>query len=169
MDKRIVRFEEYIDSGTVADAFAPASASRGQAFYTMCAGCHGNQGEGNAGMHAPRLVGLPESYLIKQLRNFRAGIRGKPEDFYRYQMVGRSNALLGDRAVRDVARFIAGLAPPEPARAGPASAAGKAAYETCVACQGTEAEGNSDVGAPPLRQLGAVYLRTQLANFRKGL
>jgi uncharacterized protein len=166
---RIVRFEEYIDSGTVADAFAPASASRGQAFYTTCAGCHGNQGEGNAGMHAPRLAGLPESYLITQLRHFRAGIRGKPEDFYGYQMVGRANALLGDRGVRDVARFIAGLQPPAPARAGPAPAGGEAAYETCAACHGTKAEGNSELGAPPLHQLGAQYLRTQLANFRKGL
>lgn len=168
-NNRIVRFEEFIDSGTVVEAFAPATPARGRAYFTTCAGCHGSSGEGNPGMHAPALAGLPSAYLLRQLRNFHAGVRGKPEDFHGYMMVGRAKAL-PDRAKRDVVSYIATLPAPQPAAPTPASsAAGKAAFESCAACHGTAGEGNSDVGAPPLRGMAPWYVRAQLAKFRKGL
>tara|TARA_R110000868_G_scaffold124055_2_gene328200 strand:+ start:1032 stop:2126 length:1095 start_codon:yes stop_codon:yes gene_type:complete len=171
-DNKIVRFEEYIDSGTVAESFAVADPARGKAYFTTCSGCHGPNGEGNADMHAPPISGVPSDYILRQLRNFRAGVRGKPDDFYGYQMVGRANALPGDLATRDLVSFIATL--PGPAdnttRTHDATIAkGKTAYETCAVCHGAEGEGNGDIGAPPLRRLGAWYVRTQLANFRNGL
>lgn len=167
---QIVRFEEFIDSGEVLEAFEPAQPSRGKALFTTCAGCHGNSGEGRAEMFAPALAGQDPAYLIRQLRLFRAGERGKPEDRHGFQMHGRGMALPGDRGVRDVVSYIATLPVPRPAdaaaRPDPKAAA---LYETCAACHGARGEGNPDVGAPRLAGLSRAYIATQLGNFRSGL
>ena len=41
-----------------------------------CTTCHGTDGRGNEGIEAPRLAGMEDWYLRRQLENFRAGIRG---------------------------------------------------------------------------------------------
>lgn len=169
---KIVRFEEFIDSGTVAEAFMPADPVRGRAYFTTCAGCHGPEGQGNAGMHAPALAGLPQSYVLRQLRHFQAGVRGKPADFYGYMMVGRANALPGDRGIRDVASYIATLPAVTTVPVAPGSSledSGKAAFQTCAACHGGNGEGNAEMGAPPIAGQPTWYVKAQLANFRKGL
>lgn len=168
---KITRFEEYIDSGTVVDAFTPANPARGQAYYSTCTGCHGVVGEGRPEMHAPRLAGTDKAYLIRQLRNFRAGVRGKTDDIYGYMMVGRANALPGDRAVRDVVSYIASLPKSPQVPVSPSSSlvtAGAKVFETCAACHGAKGEGNAEVQAPSLRGLSAQYVLAQLTNFRAG-
>ena len=168
--------EEFIDSGTVAEAFMPADPARGRAYFATCAGCHGPAGQGNPGLHAPALAGLPQSYLLRQLRHFRAGVRGKAEDFYGFMMVGRANALPGDRGARDVASYIATLpVAGSLVRADPVAkptgslASAKKTFETCAVCHGSNGQGNSDVGAPPIAGQPSWYVTAQLANFRKGL
>lgn len=49
------------------------------------------------------------------------------------------------------------------------TAAGKAAYATCVACHGDQAQGNRALGAPRLNHLEPVYLAAQLNKFRAGI
>lgn len=170
---KIVRFEEYIDSGTVLQAFQPADPERGRAYYTTCAGCHGLKGEGMANMNAPQLAGQSGDYMLRQLRNFSAGYRGKTEDHYGNMMVGRSRALGDDRAMRDVVAYIATL----PAKADPKLAGanatlparGKEAYQTCAVCHGEEGEGIAAVGAPAINLLAPDYIERQLTNFRTGI
>lgn len=168
---RITRFEEYIDNADIAEAFQPASAARGEALFTTCAGCHGDSGQGRPAMHAPNLTGLGSAYLLTQLRNFRAGIRGNASDTYGFMMMGRAQALPGDRGLRDVAAYVASL----PLRRSPSSPFesaehGARLYKShCAACHGVHAEGNSSLGAPPLRQQDEAYLWTQLAHFRSGV
>ncbi len=41
----------------------------------LCAGCHGEFGQGGGGGEYPRLAGLPAKYMVKQMRDFRNGIR----------------------------------------------------------------------------------------------
>ncbi len=41
-----------------------------------CSGCHGADGAGNPALFAPPLAGQRSDYLARQLRNFKAGIRG---------------------------------------------------------------------------------------------
>ncbi len=47
-------------------------------------------------------------------------------------------------------------------------AAGKAHYATCVACHGSQAEGNRALNAPRLNHLEPVYLAAQLQKFKSG-
>lgn len=144
--------------------------ARGQAYYVTCQGCHGNAGEGFSGMKAPRLAGLPASYVAEQLTLYRKDLRGGPTDFQGVQMNGRAKALPNARAVADVAAYIATLpVPPAPKVAGPNKAAGTDLYRSCAACHGERGEGNVALGSPPLAGTDADYLARQLRNFRKGV
>lgn len=168
---KITNFEEYIDNADIAEAFKPASVARGEALFTTCAGCHGDSAQGRPAMHAPNLTGLGSAYLLRELRNFRAGIRGNASDTYGYMMIGRAKALPGDRGLRDVAAYISSL----PLHRSPSSPwgnpeRGRRLYRThCATCHGAHAEGNPSLGAPPLRQQDEVYLWTQLTHFRSGI
>lgn len=144
--------------------------ARGQAYYTTCQGCHGNAGEGLSGMKAPRLAGLPESYVAEQLALYRKDIRGGATDFQGVQMNGRAKALPGDQAVADVAAYIATL--PKPAALKLSATTGKAGaelYQSCAACHGERGEGNAELGSPPLAGTDADYLARQLRNFKTGI
>ncbi|MFT4025642.1 MAG: nuclear transport factor 2 family protein [Novosphingobium sp.] len=166
---KIIQFDEYIDSGTVLEAFMPASPSRGRAAFTTCAGCHGNNAEGRAEMFAPALTGQDPAYLIRQLANFREGRRGKVEDNHAFQMVGRASVIPGgERGVRDVVAYITTL-PAGPAPAGLSAGAAPADAQACTACHGASGEGNPKLAAPALRGLSQQYIAAQLHNFRKGL
>lgn len=166
---KIVRFEEYIDSGAVMEAFTPADPQRGRALFTTCAGCHGNHAEGRPEMFAPNLTGQSAQYLVRQLRNFRRRARGRSDDPHGFAMHGRAIALPGDRGVRDVVAYITSL-PPAPVvdavKAGQASQRGAQIFETCAACHGPRGEGSDQTMAPSLRGLSASYIVTSLNKFR---
>ena len=147
----------------------PAEVLRGKAYYTTCAGCHGNAGEGFRGMRAPGLAGMPQAYVERQLQLFRSGQRGGPADFYGVAMNGRAKALPSDQAVRDVAAYIATLPRPAAAAAAGDHRRGRELYASCSSCHGERAEGNTGVGAPPLRGLAPWYLEAQLRNFKTGV
>lgn len=170
-DNVVVSFDAHVDSGTLLEAFSPAEPARGRALFTTCVGCHGNQGQGRPELGAPNLTGLDRGYLTKQLRDYRDGRRGSPEDARGYQMVGRANALPGDRGVRDVVAYIATL-PAQRSREsirGDLQAGGRLYRAQCLACHGERAEGHAAQGAPALAPLQSWYLQTQLSNFRSGL
>jgi cytochrome c553 len=48
-------------------------------------------------------------------------------------------------------------------------ARGKALYATCVACHGSEAQGNQVMNAPRLNHLAPVYIVEQLQKFKSGM
>ena len=50
-----------------------------------CASCHGVKGEGNEAFGAPALAGLPSAYVARQLRQYRAGARGKHRRLNRWE------------------------------------------------------------------------------------
>lgn len=173
-DNLITKFDEFIDSGAVMEAFMPADPERGRAFYTTCAGCHGDRAQGQRQMHAPNLTGLSPEYLVRQLRNYRAQWRGNAEDFYGFQMIGRASALPGDRALRDVAAYIQTMpavssAPTHGDAKRVDAKRGADLYASCAACHGERAEGNEALSSPPLRQLDDWYMQTQLKNFKAGI
>lgn len=78
----------------------------GQANYAVCAACHGADGRGNEGVHAPPLVGQSDWYLVAQLHKFKAGWRGgNAEDTWGATM--RPNALmLDDASMLNVVAYI---------------------------------------------------------------
>lgn len=91
-------------------AFASGDPARGQTFYAVCSTCHGPQGEGMKEMNAPALAGREEWYLVRQIQNFKAGIRGgHPEDVYGRQMAPMAAILPDIQAIEDVAAYLHSL------------------------------------------------------------
>ncbi|MDX1736426.1 MAG: c-type cytochrome, partial [Halioglobus sp.] len=152
-------------------AIPPGDPVAGKANYAVCASCHGQQGEGNLAMNAPRLAGLPDWYVTRQLDHYKAGIRGAHEqDTYGQQMAHMANMLDQDAAVRNVNAYI------ETREAGQArntlggdAKKGAAHYVSCGACHGAAGEGNFALQAPRLAGQDDWYLKRQLENFRLGI
>lgn len=72
------RVAAYVAS--LPDVRAPATLSgtpaAGGALFGRCVACHGVNAEGGASAAAPRLAGMSDWYLLRQLEDFRAGRRG---------------------------------------------------------------------------------------------
>jgi len=170
-DGQITHFEEITDSGAIMEALTPADVVRGEAYYATCVACHGAEGQGSFGMHAPRLTLQGPDYLLRQLRNFRAGIRGGVQDLYGWQMNGRASALPGDRALRDVIAYIDTL--PESRAADKVNGdakRGQTLYQSsCASCHGASGEGLTALNAPPLAGLDGWYQLEQLKKFKSGV
>ncbi len=137
----------------------------------VCDACHGIKGEGLKELNAPRLAALQSWYLERQLRNFRAGIRGgNPADVTGAQMRVIASNLTSDSAVIEAAAYFASLLPlPVAAPSIQGSAVrGKALYGACVACHGEKGQGQLSTQAPSLQGANDWYLVTQLQSFRSG-
>ncbi|MBK6008421.1 c-type cytochrome [Ramlibacter ginsenosidimutans] len=84
----------------------------GRRRFATCAACHGADGGGIAATNAPRLKGMSDWYMARQLKNFRDGVRGHhPQDIYGGQMALIAGMLNDDAAVGDVLAHINTLAP----------------------------------------------------------
>jgi cytochrome c oxidase subunit II len=85
-------------------------AAAGKTAYGVCAACHGADGKGNQALGGPRLVGQDDWYLVRQLKNYRQGLRGyDPKDTYGAQMKPMAATLATDQAVNDVVAYINSL------------------------------------------------------------
>jgi len=152
-------------------ATSSGDAALGQAQYAVCAACHGAQGEGNRELNAPKLSGQASWYLARQLRAFKSGIRGGPEDTnpYSKQMAPMAMTLPDDAAIRNVSAYIASLpdARPTPTVQGNPQS-GKKIYENCASCHGAAGQGIWQTNAPRLSNQSDWYLKRQLENFKQG-
>ncbi|MBL0421119.1 c-type cytochrome [Ramlibacter sp. AW1] len=80
---------------------------RGRRLYATCAACHGADGRGVAATHAPRLQGMSDWYMARQLKNFRDGVRGgHPQDTHGAQMALIAAMLNDDAAIGDTLAYI---------------------------------------------------------------
>jgi len=149
----------------------PGDAVAGRASYATCAACHGAAGEGNQAMNAPRLAGLPDWYITRQIKHYKQGIRGAHEDDeYGRQMAPMANMLVDDATVRNVTAFIETLEPGVASNTvGGNSERGAAHYVSCGACHGARGQGNHALQAPRLAGQDDWYLKRQLKNFRLGI
>jgi cytochrome c553 len=138
--------------------------------YEYCTVCHGANGNGNPGIHAPRIAGLEPWYLKSQFVAFRAGWRGThPDDAPGNEMRPVAEALAPaeiDQAIAYVGTFVPRAA--EMTVSGDV-AHGKLLYTACAACHGAKALGNQSLHAPALAMRTDWYLATQLRNYRAGL
>ncbi len=150
----------------------PPGEARGPAVFETCATCHGAQGEGMREYGAPAIAGLPEWYLRAELEKFRSGARGAhPDDVQGLRMRGMARSLNHEGDVEAVAAYVAAL-PPVPPTDGEGegdATHGEALYATCAQCHGERATGDETRGAPPLVNLDAWYVETQIHNFRAGV
>lgn len=79
----------------------------GRKTYAVCAYCHGPAAEGRQTMNAPRMAGMTDWYIERQLVNFREGVRGQhPQDYYGKQMGFMARILQDDQRIKNVVAYI---------------------------------------------------------------
>ena len=150
---------------------AAGDPERGKVLFAVCSACHGQDGAGNKALNAPVNAGQNEWYVVRQLKNFKAGIRGAdPKDTFGIQMRPMAMTLADDQAVEDVAAYVASLPAPSPEKTIKGNVeAGKKAFAICVACHGQNAEGNKSLNAPRLTKQHDWYLARQIQNYKAGI
>lgn len=144
----------------------------GKALYATCIACHGENGEGNPALNSPGIAGQSQSYLMRQLWDFKQGNRGaKDGDTFGAQMRPMAMTLADGVAIANVAAYVASLpttTPPETIE-GDAANGEKQYISKCGACHGGQAWGNEALFTPRLTIVGDAYLIRQVQNFRSGL
>ena len=97
---------------TLPDTHIPSSitgdVTKGKLTYqTVCGSCHGPSAKGNVKMSAPRLNGLEDWYIKRQIHNFKNAIRGShPKDSLGAQMIPMMALLPDQQAIDDVIAYI---------------------------------------------------------------
>jgi cytochrome c553 len=135
---------------------------------TVCAACHG--GDGNSAIPMfPKIAGLQEAYIVKQLRDFQAGRRKsdvmapvvaglKPEDLAPLAAYYSSRPLRpggdGDRTLVSVGKLIYFEGNEE------------TGVPACVGCH--QPQGTGHLIYPRIGGQHAVYVKQQLKNFAAG-
>ncbi|MCK7598131.1 c-type cytochrome [Microbulbifer sp. CAU 1566] len=159
---------------------AAGDASAGQAKAAACAACHGADGNSPAPTF-PKIAGLGEKYLLKQIHDIKSGARVVPE------MTGQLDNM-SDQDMADIAAYFAaqniqisgseafsvmlnngdnvdGLALGRKIfRAGNSSTG----VPACMGCHSPSGQGNAPAGYPRLSGQYAEYVEKQLKAFRSG-
>ncbi|QIL90651.1 c-type cytochrome [Microbulbifer harenosus] len=159
---------------------AAGDASAGQAKAAVCAACHGADGNSPAPTF-PKIAGLGEKYLLKQMHDIKDGTRKVPE------MTGMLDNL-SDQDMADVAAYfnaqnmqlsgseafsvmlnsgdnVDGLALGRKVfRAGNSTTN----VPACMGCHSPTGQGNAPAGYPRLSGQYAEYVEKQLRAFREG-
>lgn len=80
---------------------------KGKIAYAVCMACHGADAKGNQLLNSPSLIYLQDWYIIRQISNFKSGIRGSnPNDITGMQMKPMAMVLADEEAVKDVIAYI---------------------------------------------------------------
>ena len=157
---------------TAENASAAGDPAKGKASFAVCQACHGANGMGNKALNAPQIAGQEPWYLERQLKNFKAGVRGAhPKDPYGMQMRPMALTLANDQAVSDMAAFLSSMPVSKSSEStvkGDATA-GKASYMICQTCHGPKGGGNKALNSPKLTGLQDWYIVRQLKNFKAGI
>ena len=150
---------------------ADGNAAVGAAQFAVCAACHGQQGEGLQALNAPKLAGQEAWYLQRQLKSYKAGMRGAHEDdIFGKQMAPMAATLVNDAAIANVVAHIQTLPDnPAPATIDGDVVNGQRLYNTCAYCHGKDAQGIQAINAPRMAGMTDWYLASQLKNFRAGI
>ena len=108
-DAAIDNVVAYITSLEETDSPSTISGNvaRGEEIFITCKSCHGAEGQGIWSLNAPRLSGMNDWYVARQLKNYKQGIRGShPQDLYGKQMTLMAGVLRDDQAINDLVAYI---------------------------------------------------------------
>lgn len=137
---------------------------------SSCVACHGQAGEGNAELSAPRLAGQSKVYLAAQMAQFRDGRRGAHADDSAGATMRAIALTIPDTAIEPLANHFSSLEAVHMAEElSGEEDRGEYVYETtCLACHGARAEGSTHLMSPNLKILSYWYSANQLKSFRNG-
>lgn len=109
--KDVIAYIKTFPSPKVETTLEGGNVANGEAYYNMvCGACHGPGAVGIESLFSPRLVGMQDWYLERQLNNFRDSIRGvEPGDTYGAQMLQIAADIPDDQTVADLIAYINSL------------------------------------------------------------
>jgi cytochrome c553 len=150
-------------------ALKPGDATAGQAKAAVCGACHGMDGNSTDPQY-PRLAGQQESYIARQLTDFKNGTRQNPI------MIGFASAL-SPQDMHDIGAYFA----TKQSLPGVADQAlvdqGQTLYRSgdttrgipaCMACHGPDGRGNPGAMYPQLTSQHANYIQATLKSWHDG-
>jgi cytochrome c553 len=151
-------------------ALAAGDADAGHNKAQVCAGCHG--ADGNAAIpNYPKLAGQHASYLLKQLQDFKSGVRKNP-------IMSAQVTNLKPQDMEDLAAYFSGQKRTLGAATDPATRElGQRIYQggnetkavpACMACHSPDGAGNPPAIYPALGGQNADYVSKTLMDFRSG-
>ncbi len=153
---------------------AAGDAATGKGKSAVCAACHGADGN-SANPEWPKLAGQHASYLLKQLKNFKAGSNSKAER--ENALMAGQVAMLSESDMADLAAYYEGQKVALGETAKDKLDVGQAIYRggnpatgvsACIACHGPTGAGNPQALFPSLSGQHATYTIAQLKAFRAG-
>ena len=150
-------------------ASAAGDATAGQSKSAICAACHGVDGN-SAVPNFPKLAGLGEKYLLKQMKDIRDGRRPVAA------MAGQVDNMT-DQDLADIAAFYDAKERTSEMADEDLVALGRKVYMSgimerkvaaCSGCHSPSGKGNGPAGFPGLAGQHADYIAAQLKMFRTG-
>ncbi|MEO7066183.1 MAG: c-type cytochrome [Rhodanobacter sp.] len=156
-------------TATASVAIKPGDAKAGQAKAAVCGACHGMDGNSTDAQY-PKLAGQSEQYIVRQLTDFKAGIRQNAI------MLGMASTL-STQEMHDVGAYFAS----QKSRPGVADQALVQQGETlfregdvkrtipaCMACHSIDGRGNPGAMYPQLAGQHAQYIEATLKAWHDG-
>jgi cytochrome c553 len=156
--------------GWTGSAHAAGTVEAGQAKSATCMACHGMDGN-SANPEWPALAGQHSSYIIKQLKHFKAGERQNA-------LMNPMAMILSDQDMEDLAAYYSSqtLKPtsetePSKLQLGQKIYRGGIASKgvpSCSGCHGPSGAGIAGAAFPQIGGQHAVYAAIQLRNYKSG-
>lgn len=148
---------------------AQGDAAAGQAKSALCASCHGNDGNSALSIN-PKLAGQNATYIVKQLMDFKSGVRADPT-------MAAMVLSLSEQDMQDIAAWYASQSVTLQSVNPDSMELGETLYRAgnqeitmaaCSACHSPTGQGNAPAGFPSLSGQHAEYTLKQLKSFRAG-
>lgn len=149
---------------------AAGDADAGKTKAAACAPCHGIQGHSPTNAVWPKLAGQHDSYIRKQLHDFKSGVR-------KNETMSPMAAPLENQDIEDLAAYFSGQeatidsAEPKKAVLGEQIFRGgipSKGVGACKSCHGPTGRGNAPAAFPWVSGQHAAYLNKVLKDFRDG-
>lgn len=150
-------------------ALAAGDAAAGKDKSTACAACHTEDGNSVMALY-PRIAGLGENYLLKQLQEIQSGARSVPE------MVGQLDNF-NEQDLADLAAYFSSQTRLPAGAKEERLELGERVYRggnmetgvpACTGCHSPSGNGNDPAGYPAIGGQFADYIAKQLRAFRTG-
>lgn len=150
-------------------AVKPGDATAGAGKAAACGACHGMDGNSSDAQY-PKLAGQHESYIVRQLTDFKAGKRQNPI------MLGMATPL-SEQDMHDIGAYFASKASLPGVADQALVARGEEIYRqgdttkgvpACMACHSVDGRGNPGAMYPQLTSQHAQYIEATLKSWHDG-
>lgn len=165
----VVAISAAMTTAVQAAGIIKGDAAAGEGKAVTCGACHGADGN-SAAPTFPKLAGLGEKYLLKQMKDIRDGRRPVAV------MAGQVDNM-SDQDLADIAAFYDGQTRSSEMAKEELVELGRKVYMSgimdrkvaaCSGCHSPTGQGNAPGGFPALAGQHADYIAAQLKMFRKG-